>query len=90
MFVTHDIDEAVKLGDKVAVFGRGGVLQQYADPAFVLSNPANETVSGLSAPTVGYRGRSSSRPTVCNYMTSARSPRRTSTSCSWHRGTGRW
>ena len=29
VFVTHDIDEAVKLGDKVAVFGRGGALQQY-------------------------------------------------------------
>ncbi len=47
VFVTHDIDEAIKLGDKVAVFGRGGALLQYADPAFVLSNPANELRFGL-------------------------------------------
>ena len=56
VFVTHDIDEAVKLGDKVAVFGRGGVLQQYADPDFVLSNPANELVSGFVGADRGYRG----------------------------------
>ncbi|MBI3225141.1 MAG: ATP-binding cassette domain-containing protein [Mycolicibacterium cosmeticum] len=56
VFVTHDIDEAVKLGDKVAVFGRGGVLQQYAEPSFVLSNPANELVSGFVGTDRGYRG----------------------------------
>ncbi|MDA2890012.1 ATP-binding cassette domain-containing protein [Mycolicibacterium sp. BiH015] len=56
VFVTHDIDEAVKLGDKVAVFGRGGVLQQYADPQFVLSNPANELVSSFVGADRGYRG----------------------------------
>lgn len=56
VFVTHDIDEAVKLGDKVAVFGRGGILLQYADPAFVLSNPANELVSGFVGADRGYRG----------------------------------
>jgi len=56
VFVTHDIDEAVKLGDKVAVFGRGGALLQYAEPAFVLSNPANELVSGFVGADRGYRG----------------------------------
>jgi osmoprotectant transport system ATP-binding protein len=56
VFVTHDIDEAVKLGDKVAVFGRGGVLQQYAEPSFVLSNPANELVSEFVGADRGYRG----------------------------------
>ncbi|WNG81732.1 ATP-binding cassette domain-containing protein [Mycobacterium sp. ITM-2016-00316] len=56
VFVTHDIDEAIKLGDKVAVFGRGGVLQQYAEPSFVLSNPANELVSGFVGADRGYRG----------------------------------
>ncbi|ULE34944.1 ABC transporter ATP-binding protein [Mycobacterium sp. IDR2000157661] len=55
VFVTHDIDEAVKIGDKVAVFGRGGVLEQYAEPAFVLSNPANEHVSGFVGADRGYR-----------------------------------
>jgi osmoprotectant transport system ATP-binding protein len=56
VFVTHDIDEAVKLGDKVAVFGRGGMLLQYADPQFVLSNPANELVAGFVGADRGYRG----------------------------------
>lgn len=56
VFVTHDIDEAVKLGDKVAVFGRGGVLLQYAAPDFLLSNPANESVSAFVGADRGYRG----------------------------------
>ena len=56
VFVTHDIDEAIKLGDKVAVFGKGGKLLQYAEPSFVLSNPANELVSGFVGNDRGYRG----------------------------------
>jgi osmoprotectant transport system ATP-binding protein len=56
VFVTHDIDEAIKLGDKVAVFGRGGALLQYAEPSFVLSNPADELVSGFVGADRGYRG----------------------------------
>jgi osmoprotectant transport system ATP-binding protein len=56
VFVTHDIDEAVKLGDKVAVFGRGGVLQQYEGPQFLLSNPANAEVSAFIGADRGYRG----------------------------------
>ncbi|MGE2736635.1 ABC transporter ATP-binding protein [Mycolicibacterium vaccae] len=56
VFVTHDIDEAIKLGDKVAVFGRGGVLQQYDAPARLLSNPANDAVAGFVGADRGYRG----------------------------------
>jgi osmoprotectant transport system ATP-binding protein len=56
VFVTHDIDEAVKLGDKVAVFGPGGSLQQYDPPARLLSNPANDFVSGFVGADRGYRG----------------------------------
>ncbi|MGP4057813.1 ABC transporter ATP-binding protein [Mycobacterium sp. 4D054] len=56
VFVTHDIDEAIKLGEKVAVFGRGGVLQQYDAPARLLSNPANDTVAGFVGADRGYRG----------------------------------
>ncbi len=55
VFVTHDIDEAVKLGDKVAVFGPGGVLQQYDQPARLLSNPANDFVAGFVGADRGYR-----------------------------------
>ena len=56
MFVTHDIDEAITLGDRVAVFGPGGVLQQYDAPARLLSNPANEFVAGFIGADRGYRG----------------------------------
>ena len=55
VFVTHDIDEAVKLGDKVAVFGPGGVLQQYDEPAQLLANPANDFVAGFIGADRGYR-----------------------------------
>ena len=45
VFVTHDIDEAVKMGDRIAIFEVGGVLAQYDAPAEVLGNPANEFVA---------------------------------------------
>ncbi len=55
VFVTHDIDEAVKLGDAVAVFGAGGTLQQYDTPARLLSNPANDFVADFIGTDRGYR-----------------------------------
>ena len=47
VFVTHDIDEAVKLGDRVAVFGRGGVLQQYDEPQRPARRPGDRFRRGL-------------------------------------------
>jgi osmoprotectant transport system ATP-binding protein len=44
IFVTHDIDEAIKMGDKVAVLKKGGVLAQYAPPAELLMAPADQFV----------------------------------------------
>ena len=41
LFVTHDIDEAIKMGDRVAVLKQGGVLAQYATPAELLMAPAD-------------------------------------------------
>ncbi len=55
VFVTHDIDEAVKLGDAVAVFGAGGTLQQYDTPSRLLSNPANDFVAEFIGTDRGYR-----------------------------------
>ncbi|OBK49273.1 proline/glycine betaine ABC transporter ATP-binding protein [Mycobacterium kubicae] len=55
VFVTHDIDEAVRLADKVAVFGPGGVLQQYDPPARLLSHPANDFVAKFIGLGRGYR-----------------------------------
>jgi osmoprotectant transport system ATP-binding protein len=55
VFVTHDIDEAIRLADRVAVFGRGGVLQQYDEPAQLLSRPANDFVASMIGAGRGYR-----------------------------------
>jgi osmoprotectant transport system ATP-binding protein len=45
LFVTHDIDEAIKMGDLVAVLQVGGHLAQFATPAEILANPASEFVA---------------------------------------------
>ena len=45
VFVTHDIDEAIKLGDLVAVLQVGGVLAQFGPPAEILANPASDFVA---------------------------------------------
>ena len=44
LFVTHDIDEAIKLGDRIAVMKKGGVLAQYATPDELLMQPADAFV----------------------------------------------
>ena len=44
IFVTHDVDEAIKMGDRIAILQRGGVLAQYDTPAAILANPASEFV----------------------------------------------
>jgi osmoprotectant transport system ATP-binding protein len=44
VFVTHDIDEAIKMGDRIAVMQQGGRLAQYAPPAELLMHPANRFV----------------------------------------------
>jgi osmoprotectant transport system ATP-binding protein len=45
VFVTHDIDEAIKLGDRIAILREGGVLAQYATPDELLADPADEFVA---------------------------------------------
>ncbi len=45
LFVTHDIDEAIKMGDLVAVMHQGGTLAQFAPPAELLAHPASEFVA---------------------------------------------
>jgi osmoprotectant transport system ATP-binding protein len=45
VFVTHDIDEAAKLGDRIAVLSRGGVLEQYDTPTEILGRPASDFVA---------------------------------------------
>ncbi len=58
VFVTHDIDEAVRLGDRIAVFGPQGRLQQYDRPEVILSSPATDFVASFVGRDRGYRGLS--------------------------------
>ena len=55
VLVTHDIDEAVRMGDRVAVFAAGGRLAQYATPAELLGRPADEFVADFVGATSGLR-----------------------------------
>jgi len=47
VFVTHDIDEAFLLGDKIVIFKTGGVVAQVGTPTEILSNPADDFVAGF-------------------------------------------
>ena len=44
VFVTHDVDEAIKMADRIAILQRGGVLAQYDTPDTILAAPASEFV----------------------------------------------
>jgi osmoprotectant transport system ATP-binding protein len=45
VFVTHDIDEAIKMGDRIAILRAGGVLAQYDTPDAILAQPADDFVA---------------------------------------------
>jgi osmoprotectant transport system ATP-binding protein len=45
VFVTHDIDEAIKMGDRIVILREGGELVQYDTPDNILANPADEFVA---------------------------------------------
>ncbi len=55
VLVTHDIDEAVRMGDRVAVFAEDGRLAQHGTPAEVLGRPADDFVADFVGSTKGLR-----------------------------------
>ena len=55
MLVTHDIDEAVRMGDRVAIFAVGGRLAQFGTPAELLAHPADDFVADFVGSTKGLR-----------------------------------
>lgn len=55
VFVTHDIDEAIKLGDRIAVFQTGGRLVQIDSPENLLAHPADDFVAGFIGQNRGIR-----------------------------------
>ena len=44
VFVTHDVDEALKMADRIAILNKGGIVEQFATPAEILRAPANDFV----------------------------------------------
>ncbi|HLY35389.1 MAG TPA: ABC transporter ATP-binding protein [Candidatus Limnocylindria bacterium] len=44
VFVTHDVDEAIKMADRIAILQRGGILAQYDTPDTILASPASDFV----------------------------------------------
>ncbi len=61
LFVTHDIDEAIKMGDLVAVLQVGGRLAQFGPPAEILANPASDFVARFVGADRGLKRLSLSR-----------------------------
>jgi osmoprotectant transport system ATP-binding protein len=55
VFVTHDVEEAVRLGDRIAVFRQGGHLEQFDTPAQVLGAPASDFVADFVGADRGLR-----------------------------------
>ncbi|MFK4082997.1 ABC transporter ATP-binding protein [Kribbella sp. NPDC020789] len=55
VFVTHDIDEAIKLGDNIAVLRVGGKLAQFAPPSELLADPVDDFVESFIGKDRGYR-----------------------------------
>ena len=55
VFVTHDVDEAVLLGDRIAIMQQGGKVAQYGPPEALLAQPASEFVSSFIGGTRGIK-----------------------------------
>jgi osmoprotectant transport system ATP-binding protein len=55
VFVTHDVDEAVLLGDRIAIMRQGGVVAQYGPPEALLAKPADAFVASFIGGTRGIK-----------------------------------
>jgi osmoprotectant transport system ATP-binding protein len=61
IFVTHDVDEAIKMADRIAILQRGGILAQYDTPDAILADPASEFVERFVGADRGLKRLSLSR-----------------------------
>jgi osmoprotectant transport system ATP-binding protein len=71
VLVTHDLDEALKLGDRIAMLNVGGILEQYAAPDELLRAPANEFVESFVG---GDRGMKRLQLTTVGQLPAHRGP----------------
>ena len=55
VFVTHDIDEAIKMADRIAILNIGALVEQYAPPEEILREPANDFVEEFVGPERGLK-----------------------------------
>jgi osmoprotectant transport system ATP-binding protein len=55
VFVTHDVDEAIKMADRIAIMNIGGVIEHFAPPEEILREPANEFVERFVGPERGLK-----------------------------------
>ncbi|MEA2516602.1 MAG: osmoprotectant transport system ATP-binding protein [Actinomycetota bacterium] len=56
VFVTHDIDEAIKMADRIVILNAGGVIEQYAPPEEILESPGNDFVKQFVGIDRGLKG----------------------------------
>lgn len=56
VLITHDMEEAITMGDQIAVLRTGGILAQYDTPQEILDNPADDFVADFVGRERGYRG----------------------------------
>jgi osmoprotectant transport system ATP-binding protein len=61
VFVTHDIDEAIKIGDRIAILQQGSKIAQYDTPAQILADPANDFVESFIGSGASLKGMSLTR-----------------------------
>jgi osmoprotectant transport system ATP-binding protein len=55
VFVTHDVDEAIKMADRIAIMNIGGVVEHFAPPEEILREPANDFVDRFVGPERGLK-----------------------------------
>ena len=76
VFVTHDVDEAIKMADRIAILQRGGILAQYDTPDAILANPASEFVEHFVGADRGLKRLAGPRPRSGPRAADHRPPRR--------------
>ena len=71
VFVTHDIDEALKMADRIAILNRGAHLEQFASPTEIVSAPANDFVRRFVGLDRGLKGLALQRASSVDEIISA-------------------